>query len=135
MSQQDDIIAALMQRLQTEFGSHTIILYGSRARGDAEPDSDYDVAGFSDAVTSVRRITGLWRGALLDVFVHPSERLARADEDMLYMRGGRVLCERGTLGTEFLAALDRLSAEPPEPLAADEIEARRNWAHKRRCAT
>ena len=127
---QDDILDALCDRLVAEHHCHTIILYGSRARGDAEADSDYDVIGFHDGAGPVRRETGRWRGALLDVFIYPAERLQTADDTMLHVRGGRVLRQRATLGAQFLASLERVHASPPPALAADEIEARKNWALK-----
>lgn len=127
---QDDILDALCERLAVEHGCHTIILYGSRARGDAEADSDYDLIGFHDGAGPVRRETGRWHGALLDVFVYPAERLNAPDDTMLHVRGGRVLRQREDLGTQFLAALERVYASAPPALAADEIEARRNWASK-----
>jgi predicted nucleotidyltransferase len=39
------VLAELRSRLQTVFGQRLdrVILFGSRARGDAEPDSDIDV--------------------------------------------------------------------------------------------
>lgn len=124
------MVDALCERLVVEHQCHTIILYGSRARGGAEADSDYDVIGFHDGQGPMRRETGRWRGALLDVFIYPAERLETADETMLHVRGGRVLRQRGTLGAQFLERLERLCASAPPALADDEIEARRNWALK-----
>lgn len=126
----DEFVDALCERLRVEHRCHTIILYGSRARGDAEADSDYDLIGFHDGPGPVRRETGRWRGALLDVFVYPDERLQQVDETMLHVRGGRVLLQRDALGTAFLEKLEQLHASPPPALADDEIEARRNWALK-----
>jgi len=127
---QDDILDALCERLAVEHECHTIILYGSRARGDAEPDSDYDLIGFRDGTEPVRRETGHWRGALLDVFIYPAERLAAVDDALLHVRGGHVLRQRGELGAQFLASLERLHASAPPSLPNDEIEARKNWALK-----
>jgi predicted nucleotidyltransferase len=41
--QNDRILAEMVQRLVTAFHPDHIYLYGSRARGEAGPDSDYDL--------------------------------------------------------------------------------------------
>ena len=127
----DPILAALVERLSAERSCHTILLYGSWARGNARADSDYDVAAFSDDEPKVSRLTGRWRGALLDVFVYPTARLTEAPFDgFLRMRSGIVLKDRDGVGARFLAALDDIHAKGPEPQPADELEAIRNWAWK-----
>lgn len=130
MSDQDEIVEAIRERLEAEHGCHTVILYGSRARGDANIDSDYDIVAFRDGDRPPLRETGYWRGALLDTFIYSTERLETVDETLLHIRGGRVLTERGTLATQFLAELERLYSQPPAPLSDDAIDARRNWARK-----
>jgi predicted nucleotidyltransferase len=46
--QDDQILKRLRSELKGVFGERLekVVLYGSRARGDAAPDSDYDVAVF-----------------------------------------------------------------------------------------
>jgi hypothetical protein len=128
--QTDPVLDRLVARLGGEEGCHTIILYGSRARGDAGLDSDYDLIGFRDREGPPTRETGLRDGALLDVFIYPTERLTEARADMLHVRGGRPLRDRDGWGAAFLARLDEVFAAGPDPLPADEIAARRNWAWK-----
>jgi hypothetical protein len=128
--QTDDVLDRLVARLEGEEGCRVIILYGSRARGDAGPDSDYDVIGFRDGQRPPARETGVRDGALLDVFIYPAERLAEPSASMLHVRGGRVLRDRGGQGAAFLAQLDEIFDAGPDPLPADEVEARRNWAWK-----
>lgn len=41
--QQDPTLAEIVQRLVRALGPERIYLFGSRARGDAGPDSDYDL--------------------------------------------------------------------------------------------
>ena len=126
----DEVVERLMARLCGEEGCHTVILYGSRARGDATPLSDYDVIAFRDQPGPSVRQVGRRDGGLLDVFIYPTERLNSPDVEMMHVLGGVVLCERGELGSAFLRGLDQLHAAGPEPLAADEAGARRVWAWK-----
>jgi hypothetical protein len=123
--------AALLDELQRVHGTHTIILYGSRARGDETPDSDIDVAGFADVATMTRDAR-LWRGLYLDGFIYPSAIAVAAtpEPDLLKLVGGRVLLDdRGLAGPllERLAALDR---EPPPAAAEDHRQMLRTWARK-----
>ncbi len=45
MSNQDQVLQELNQRLRKLYGDRLVklVLFGSRARGDNDPDSDYDV--------------------------------------------------------------------------------------------
>lgn len=112
-------------------GVHTVILYGSRARGDATADSDVDFAAFAD-VAAMTRDARRWRGLFLDGFLYPSSVAGAAtlDPDLLKLVGGRVLLDdRGLAGPllERLVALDR---EPPPPAAEDHCQMLRIWARK-----
>ena len=130
MTEEDDLLSALVERLSIEHHCHTIILYGSRARGDATSVSDYDVVAFHDGEGSVTRETGHWQGALMDVFFYSTDRLQNPGAEFLRVRGGRILKERGDLGRRFLETLDELYAKGPDPLSSDDLFLRRNWAWK-----
>lgn len=39
----DEAVAIMVERIVSRFGPEKIILFGSRARGDARPDSDVDI--------------------------------------------------------------------------------------------
>ncbi len=51
----DPILTRLKAALADRYGARLrrVVLFGSRARGDARPDSDYDVAIFLDPAESV----------------------------------------------------------------------------------
>jgi predicted nucleotidyltransferase len=69
----DPFLTQFLDVLREEHGCHTVILYGSRARGDAGPESDYDLLGVRERGESVRD-TRVVDGAFLDAFVHPEAR-------------------------------------------------------------
>jgi hypothetical protein len=106
-----------------------VILYGSRARGDATAESDYDVAGIRAGGPSVRDARP-WRDSYLDAFIYPESAVATASEERLHWLGGRVLLEQEGLGRRLLAALATVEAAGPQPLAEDDAATRRVWLGK-----
>lgn len=120
-----DVCASLIR----DSGAHTILLYGSRADGSESDSSDYDVAAFADVPVS-KRDARIVDGRFLDVFLHPEAILRNPSKEHLTLRTSRILTQRGTEASDFLASLEAIFQRGPEPLAADEIDARRTWARK-----
>ncbi|MGE0213625.1 MAG: hypothetical protein AB7S41_18205 [Parvibaculaceae bacterium] len=123
----DRVLPRLVADLRDAHGCHTLILYGSRARGDATPVSDYDLIGFREGraatIHDARRIGGVW----LDAFLCPD---TTRPGTLMRVRGGRVLFQRDGFGDALLARLERFHARGPKRLTPSEIESRTAWARK-----
>jgi predicted nucleotidyltransferase len=128
MTTRDGIDAAALA-IADRHGCHTIILYGSRARGDADAGSDVDLLCIRDdgpAVRDSRVIDGIY----FDAFVSPRDAVATPDVALLRILGGQVMRERDGAGTALLDRVRALFDKGPDPLPADEQTARIVWAHK-----
>jgi predicted nucleotidyltransferase len=75
-SSEDPVLGGIIERLVQIFRPERIDLFGSVARGDADPDSDYDLMiVVPDTTTAAMRDTGpayraVWRlGAAVDLLV------------------------------------------------------------------
>lgn len=122
--------AALVAELVSAHGVHTIILYGSRARGDATEESDIDVATFSPVATTLRDAR-VWNGIYLDAFVYP-EAIATAilDEELLKLQTARVLLDERGLAVPLLERIAERVRGGPTPITDDDRQMRIAWAHK-----
>lgn len=122
---------ALAEGLVARHGCHTVLLYGSRARGDASEESDWDLLGVRTEGPVVR---DAWRTehGWLDAFVYPEAELLAEPLSMSFFRleGARVLVQREGFGDALIRKVEARLANPPEPLPDDEIAARRQWAEK-----
>jgi hypothetical protein len=110
-------------------GCHTVVLYGSWARGQATESSDLDLLCVRREGPNVRdaRILG---GIYLDAFIYSEASIATPEPALLRVLGGRVLCEEGGCGTGLLARLRALHDRGPEPLAEDVRRAILLWSSK-----
>src|SRR5690348_10268294 len=78
----DEVLKEITDTIIQNFHPRRIILFGSRARGEAQPDSDYDVLvemdtplSFHERMTNVYRAFGL-RQYSMDVLVYTPEEMA-----------------------------------------------------------
>ena len=110
-------------------GCHTVILYGSWARGDATAVSDIDLLCVRDDGATVRDAR-LIHGAYLDAFVYAHAALAKIDASLLRILGGVVIREREGFGRQLLERVEELRARGPDRVPDDERRARVVWAHK-----
>ena len=96
----DPILRRLRASLDEAYGARLdrVVLFGSRARGDARPDSDYDVAVF------LKEPDSFWR---------ESGRLADIETDILYDTGAVINA------LPFKAGLDRKDGPLMRELARD----------------
>ena len=102
----DDLVAEMVDRIKSRFEPLRIILFGSRARGDASAHSDVDLLVVLAKVENTRRAAVDIRRALTDlpvgkdiVVTSPDEIALRGDRvgSVLRpaLREGKVLYERG----------------------------------------
>jgi hypothetical protein len=115
--------------LVDEYGCHTVILYGSRARGDSTDASDVDIAGFGAAAST--RDTRKLGSVFLDAFVCTEAELeADATPESLKFLNSVLLVDPRGAGARFLHRVGRLHARGPEPLPASERRMIRAWIEK-----
>jgi len=122
-------LAEIIQTLTIDHGCHAVILYGSRARGDFQPASDWDVAGIRDA-TAPLRVARAFHGAWLDAFVYPEAAFTVIDPGLLRFLPARILVDERGFAKTLLERVDLLDQKGPPPLPEGEDEMVRVWYAK-----
>lgn len=127
----DPVLCAIIKELKEQYLCHTIILYGSRARGDYTSTSDYDVAGITN-----RDIEKQWLArfdetheVFHDIFVFSEKELFEPNEAHLQLSDGIVLIEQNGFGTRLLNQLNTL-IKAPLSSEKNEREGRAIWYKK-----
>ena len=89
----DEVLNLFSRALKSKLGEHLkrLILFGSRARGDSRPDSDYDCLAIVDAVSPELR-------------------------DAIYDIGGDFLYEHGALFSVIPVTEERFKRQTVNPL-------------------
>src|SRR5438445_455587 len=92
MEHEQAALTEIVQTLAAERGCHAIVLYGSRARGDFGPSSDWDVAGIRET-GDAHRVARAFHGSWLDAFVYPESHFQKLEPDSLRFLGGRIVLD------------------------------------------
>ena len=123
-----DPLAGYIDRLRVR-GCHTVLLSGSRARGDATETSDWDLIGIRRTGAQERDATFV-DGAYLDAWLLSEADVIGAGESLVFVHGAKVVVERDGWGTRLLASVAQIAASPPPPMSAAERELRVSWFKK-----
>ncbi|KAB8315899.1 nucleotidyltransferase domain-containing protein [Tolypothrix campylonemoides VB511288] len=125
----DKILAAVVDELCNIYGCHTVILYGSRAKGTHTAESDYDLIAVRQTGETLHDAR-LWNDSYLDIFIYNEKDVMIIEESFLRVRGGIVLQEREGFGQKLIKQVDEFFATDPAALSANEIQLRRTWSYK-----
>lgn len=127
---QDKVLDLIVDELKSNYHCHTIILYGSRARGDYTSTSDYDVAGIS-ASGEKRRIARFddVHSVFHDIFVYSEDDFSSIKEEHLNMADGIVIIDHNDFGKNLILKLRQIVNEP-DLISKNEIQVRKVWYQK-----
>jgi uncharacterized protein len=129
MRDSDPVLKSIIRDLKDKHRCHTIILYGSRARGLVTPTSDYDVLGIKRQGKK-SRIAKKQNGFYWDVFVYSEKDLRKLDEQHFAWKNARILYQEGHYGKNLLRRLEKLLKKPYKPKPQYEIDVTKVWAQK-----
>lgn len=118
----------LIEYLVETHKCHTIILYGSFARGDATESSDVDILGIRDH-SEPYRIGKPWNGRFLDAWIYDPQNLPEPGR-LSHLLGGVVLKEHHNCAAKLLSDIAKADEKPETPKPYWEREQLSNWLHK-----
>jgi predicted nucleotidyltransferase len=128
---EEQALAEIVQTLTVDHGCHAVILYGSRARGDFQRTSDWDVAGICEDGASVPgRVARAFHGTWLDAFIYADTALAVIDPELLRLLPARILVDERGFAKTLIERIDALDRMGPPVLLEGEDEMVRVWYPK-----
>jgi predicted nucleotidyltransferase len=127
--QSDPTLKEIVRVLTEKHHCHTVILYGSRARGQETPTSDYDVLGVRKEGKKTR-IAMEKDGKFWDVFVYEEKDLRKLDDQHCDLKHAQILYAVGPYGKNLLTRIKKLLKKPFKPHPDYEVEVIKTWAQK-----
>ena len=115
--------------LVNKYNPHTIILYGSRARGDATETSDIDIACFCDDIVETKDAR-LFHDVYLDAWIYPTSYMESVPPEALRFSEGILLLDKKSCGVHYLLAVQERLKRGPEKLSTVDRDHQVKWIHK-----
>jgi predicted nucleotidyltransferase len=109
----DPLLKKIEHDIIQNYKCHTIILYGSRARGEATSTSDYDILAIREN-GDLERDCRLFENFYLDIFVYSEEAIRNPDTSLIRIKDGIVLRQKDSMGDDLLVKIKSIfNAGPP----------------------
>lgn len=125
----DPILNKIQDNLIKQHNCHTIILYGSRARGDHTATSDYDIVAIRDQ-GDLERDCRFIDGFYLDIFIYSENMVQNPDNYLIRIKDGIVLCQKDNLGKALLEKVHTIFNAGPTQTPEWEKHEISNWLMK-----
>ena len=122
----------LVEEIRRRHGAHTVLVYGSHARGEANAASDLDLVAVRSSGGPARDVRG-WNGLAIDLFVVEDGGVeAMVKERAPELRDARPLAQKDGLGDRIVAEVRARLSTPPPAMPAGELAALWSWGQKMR---
>lgn len=127
---QELVFQKMVRHLELKFNCHTIILYGSRARGIGITDSsDYDILAIRETGENLREADE-FEGKFIDAWVYSESILNEADTSLIRIKDGLIIKQKKSFGTKLLKKINEVFQAGPSPLADWEAVLIVSWLQK-----
>lgn len=127
---QDLIFQKMLRHLEVSFNCHTIILYGSRARGVGVTDSsDYDILAIRETGENIREANE-YDGKFIDAWIYSESILNEVDSSLIRIKDGLIIKQKRHFGTNLLKKVKEIFDEGPSPIPQWEAVLIVSWLQK-----
>lgn len=126
----DVVFQKMLNHLKTNFNCHTIVLYGSRARGIGVTDSsDYDLIAIRRVGENIREACE-FEGRFIDAWIYSESILKKIDSSFLRIKDGLIIEQKKDLATKLLKKIDEIFKAGPTPIPEWESILTSSWIKK-----
>src|SRR4051812_38148242 len=125
----ENIVDIAINEIIQKYNPDTIILYGSRARGDFKDTSDIDIACFGENLTT-EKDAGLFNGVYLDLWIYPTSAMTSVSPNDLRFSDGVLVLDKDGKGSAYLKSVSEYLAKGPEKLNPSDITHTKEWIRK-----
>ncbi len=119
----------MAQDIKAKYGCHTVILYGSRARGESTNTSDYDIIAIREQ-GEFERDCRVFDGFYLDAFIYSEEAIKNPNASFIRIKDGVIVFQKDHMGDILLNEVKKIFQQGPPKTAAWEKHEIITWTRK-----
>ncbi|MBS4537130.1 nucleotidyltransferase domain-containing protein [Clostridium sp. D2Q-11] len=124
----NEYIEEVKKYLINKYKVHTIVLYGSYAKGNFTDESDIDILCFYEGYEKLHD-SSIIMDKQLDAWIYPITQSRKA-RDYIHIHGGQLILDNRYIGERLLNDIEEEYNKGPKIKTDEEKEHLRNWLNK-----